>query len=240
VLRAWAALGGVAHFRGDFVSARDAWLRCATYTSESGAFLASAALACTYGGDLGRARELLDEAHATSFAGSHWSFTQYVEGELRAIDDPAASVRHYLEAITTAERVGCNFVEGVARVSLASARVRTGDVAGAASELGYLLALWRRTGQATQLWTTARNAAALLALCGRVDTAALLLLCADQVPGAAAVGPEIARFSARAFTPVSELVSDVALGALRDTLAGLGGSGVLDRATEELASLASG
>ena len=51
-----------------------------------------------------------------------------------------------------------------------------------------------------QAWpaATARNAAGLLSALGRSRTAALLLICADAAPGAAAVGPEIARFSGRA------------------------------------------
>ena len=80
----------------------------------------------------------------------------YVEGELR---ETSEAIPYYVDAIAEATRVGCNFFEGVARVSLASAQARTGDVAGAAEGFGYLLDFWRRTGQVTQLWTTARNAA---------------------------------------------------------------------------------
>ena len=48
---------------------------------------------------------------------------------------------------------------------------------------------------------SARNAAGLLTSVGRTEIAALLLLSADAAPGAAAVGPQIARFSGRTFTP---------------------------------------
>ena len=88
-------------------------------------------------------------------------------------------------------------------------------MAGAAEGFGYLIEFWRRTGQTTQLWTTARNAAELLASAGGTQTAALLLICADAHPGAAAVGPEIARFSGRAFTPMSDLVDGALLEDLR-------------------------
>ena len=134
------------------------------------------------------------------------AFVAYVEGELRATSEPEESVPFYVDAIAEAARVGCTFVEGVARVSLASARARIGDVPGAAEGFGYLIAFWRRTGQTTQLWTTARNAAELLAAAGRSRTAALLLVCADAAPGAAAVDEEIARFSGRSYTPVDALV----------------------------------
>ena len=156
-------------------------------------------------------------------------------------DDPARGRRPAatLEAIKEASRVGCNFVEGVARVSLASTQARIGDVPGAAEGFGYLIAFWRRTGQTTQLWTTARNAAELLAAAGRPRTAALLLICADAAPGAAAVDEEIARFSGRSYTPVEALVGAEELGELRAESWRLGPARVLDRAQEELGDLAS-
>ena len=131
--------------------------------------------------------------------GSHHAFVAYVHGELCAATQPAESIPYYVEAIAEAARVGCNFIEGVARVSLASARSRTGDLSGAAEGFAHLIDFWRRTGQTTQLWTTARNAAELLSRVDRPQTAALLLICADIAPGTAAVDPEIARFSGRAF-----------------------------------------
>lgn len=127
------------------------------------------------------------------------------------------------------------FVEGVASVALASVRTRIGDVSAAADGFGHLIDFWRRTGQITQLWTTAR----LLSTVGRSRTAALLLLLsADAAPGAAAVGPEIARFSGRAFTPVDELVAGADLAELRAEAVRLGAGVVLDRAVWELQELA--
>ena len=242
VHRAWSARGGVAHFRGDFARARESWLRFAeAWPPEAGAFLASAALAAAYGGDPSDARELLDRAHAAvgrSGCGSHAAFAAYVEGELLAIDRVEQSVPFYVEAIEGARTVGANFVDGVAGVALASARTRIGDVPGAAAGFGYLIDFWRRTGQTTQLWTTARNAAGLLSALGRSRTAALLLICADAAPGAAAVGPEIARFSGRAFTPVAELVDEAVLVELRAEAVRLDAGAVLDQAVAELHELA--
>jgi predicted ATPase/DNA-binding SARP family transcriptional activator len=238
VHRAWSALGAVAHFRGDFVAAREAWLQAADgWPAESGALLASAALAAAYGADPATARELLDRAHAAvrqSGCGSQAAFAAYVEGELRATGRVEESIPYYVEAIEGARRVGANFVDGVAGVALASARTRVGDVAGAAEGFAYLIDYWRRTGQSTQLWTTVRNAAGLLASAGRSSTAALLLICADAAPGAAAVGPAIARHSGRAFTSVAEIVDPAALAELRATAVRLGAGAVLDRAVAEL------
>jgi hypothetical protein len=143
-----------------------------------------------------------------------------------------------MEAIEGAQRVGANFVSGVAGVALASARTRIGDVSGAAEGFAYLIDNWRRTGQFTQLWTTARNAAGLLSSVGRSRTAALLLICAEAAPGAPVVGPAIARYSGRVFTPVSEIVDEAGLGELCVEAVRLGAGVVLDRAVAELHELA--
>ena len=237
VNRAWSVLAVVAHFRGDFATAGEAWLRAAEASENTSAFVGSAALSAAYAGNPVRARELLDRATALVTCGSHRAFVAYVEGELLVTSDPAAALPHYSEAIAEAARVGCSFIEGVARVSSASARTRSGDLVRAAEEFAYLIESWRRTGQVTQLWTTARNAAELLASVGNTETAALLLICADSVPGAAAVGPEIARFSARAYLPLEDLVDETKLRELRTSANALGAKTVLDRALVELRNL---
>ncbi len=241
VSRAWSVHAVVAHFRGEFATAREAWLRAGESEgagTEASAFVGSAALAAAYGGDPATARRLLDRARSTAVCGSHRAFVAYVEGELRSTTRPEESVPFYVEAIAEACRVGCTFVEGVARVSLASTRARIGDVPGAAEGFGYLIASWRRTGQPTQLWTTARNAAELLAAAGRPRTAALLLVCAEAAPGAAAVDEEIARFSGRSYTPVDALVGAGELEELRAEAWRIGPARVLDRAQAELDDLA--
>ena len=235
--RAWSVLAVVAHFRGDFDSARMHWLRAAESPVDTSAFVGSAALAAAYGGDTRTARQLLDQAAALATCGSHDAFVAYVEGELRVNSQPEESVPRYVDAIAIASRVGCSFVGGVARVSLATARARIGDVAGAAEGFAYLIEFWRRTDQTTQLWTTARNAAALLASVGQPKLAALLLVAADSTPGAAAVGPEIARHSGRAWTPVAELVDETTLEQIRSELAHLGTAAVLDRTLVKLKEL---
>lgn len=236
--RAWSVRAVVAHFRGEFANARDAWLRAAEDAdAESSAFVGSAALAAAYGGDPATARRLLDRARSMATCGSHHAFVAYVEGELRATTRPADAVPHYAEAIATASRVGCNFVEGVARVSLASTQARIGDVPAAADGFGYLIAFWRRTGQTTQLWTTARNAADLLATAGGSRSAALLLICAETAPGAAAVDERIARFSGRSYTPVEAVASPAELDELRAEAWRLGPAKILDLAQAELEDL---
>lgn len=241
VHRAWAELGTIAHFRGEFETARELWVRAAEARPETtGCWLTSAALAASYGGDLATARALLDRSHRSieeSRSLSHAAFAEYVEGELRVTAAPDESIPHYLAAIDAARRCGAWFVDGVANVALASARARAGDVSGAAGTFGYLLDSWRRSGHTTQLWTTARNAAALLAAVGRARTAALLLISADAQPGAATVNPAIARHSGRLFVPLDEVVESSTVADLRAEAELLTPSGVLDLARTELASL---
>ncbi len=241
---AWMALGSVAHFRGDFAAARDAWLTSGEYRgAHGGVSIASAALAAAYGGDRADARRLLDRAResiALTGCVSHAAFAAYVDGEIRATDNLEQAISCYLQAVSEARRCGAVFVEGVASVALASARARAGEIADAAEGFGRLLDSWRRTGHRTQLWTTARNAAALLAGAGRWRAAGLLLISADDEPGAAAVSPEIARHSGRVFMPLSDVVPAEHLDDLRQEAALMGPEGVLDLAREELILLSPG
>ena len=184
----------MAHYRGDFEVAADgvAARRRDGGAARGGAFTCSAALAATYGGDLERGPHGCSTAREELMAPvgslSQHAYRAYVEGESRAPTSLDDAMPYYREAIDLASRAGTSFVEGVARVSLVSAQRRSGDVAGAAAGYGELLREWRRTGHNPQLWTTARNAAELLASAGHVETAALLLITAEEAPGVAAVG----------------------------------------------------
>ena len=241
--RAWSARATVAHYRGDFAVATDEWLRAAELAEprEAGPFTCSAALAATYGGHLDEARRLLDRADellAPIGSPSQRAYRAYIEGEWRAPTDLDAALPHYREAIDLAARSGAGFVEGVARVSFVSAQSRSGDVAGAAAGYAELLREWRRTGHNPQLWTTARNAAELLASAGHVETATLVLIAAEDAPGAAAVGPDIARYSQRSFVRPSDLSGADELLRLRVEAVAMGRAGVLDRAEAELEQVA--
>ncbi len=200
--RCWSALAAVAHFRGDFARASELWSRAgaAEDPKRYAGYLSSAALSAGYGGDTSRAMSLLArarDADALHPRASPRAFTDYVEGELVAVEDPAAAIPLYLSAIEGARGVGANFVDGVASVALASARTRTGEHAAAAEIFGHLLGYWAATGHGPQLWTTARNAVPLLVAHDRTREAALLLLHADRAPNAAAVNEQIARHSGR-------------------------------------------
>ena len=244
VHRAWRAHGAVAHFRGDFAAAAEGWLRSGDGRPVvSGAYVASAALATAYGGDPAAARALLDRAHAANAASrcvSHAAFAAYVEGELRATTDVEQSVPYYLEAIDGARRAGANFVVGIASVALASARTRIGDVSGRGRRVRLpdrLLAAHRADHPAVDHRPQRRRPAV-----DRWATrlAALLLICADDAPGAAAVGPQIARLQRPHVHAVGDLVDVIALAQLRAEAGRLGSEAVLDRAAAELRDLAAG
>ncbi|MDO9486575.1 MAG: BTAD domain-containing putative transcriptional regulator [Actinomycetota bacterium] len=189
--RCESALAAVALYRGDFPNAVRGWLLAAREEGAvQSAYLASAALASGYGGQLEEARELLKRAVAladeSGCQGNH-AFALYVSGELIARENPGAAQAIYERAVTEAHSVGATFVSGVAAVALVSVRTEVGDRATAAGAFADLLKIWSDTGQAPQLWTTARNAAALLLAEGQVREAILLTTHADRAPDAATV-----------------------------------------------------
>ena len=172
--------------------------------------------------------------------GSNHAFITYVEAELVAVDAPEAAIPSYVTAVQEARIVGANFVAGVAGVALASAQARTGDLAAAAAAYGHLLDYWRSTGHGPQLWTTARNAAMLLAAQGHDREAALVLLRADASSEAAAVDADIARHSGRSFLPVTQVLDAEALASLRAEVGGLSTSDVVDAARAALREIGPG
>ena len=243
--RAWSARAAVLHFRGDFEAAADEWLRgAATGTTEAVRSRARPRSRRRTTADLERARCLLDRARelmAPIGSLSQHAYLAYVEGEWRAPTSIDDAMPYYREAIDLASRAGTGFVEGVARVSLVAAQRRDGDIAGAAA--GYGDAAARRGGVPATTPSSGPPPATPPSCWPRRVAwrpAALLLICAEDAPGVAAVGPEIARFSARVFVRLSDLVEASDLDRLRAEAARLGASAVLDRAEAELREVAAG
>jgi hypothetical protein len=106
--------------------------------------------------------------------------------------------------VDEARRCGAAFVDGVATVGLASIWTATGAVQQAARGYRLLLTYWSRTGNHTQLWTTVRNVAALLADRGRSRPAAVLYAAADAAGSAAALAPEAAARTRAARSALAE------------------------------------
>jgi hypothetical protein len=162
-----------------------------------------------------------------------------VKGELAGLDDPPAARRHHVAAVEEANGVGATFVAGVAGVALASVRAKTGDRATAAAAYRDLLEHWRTTGHGPQLWTTARNAAALLMAAGHTREAALLLVKADASPEAAAVDVDIARYSGRSYVAWTDVVGGDAADSFRTEATQLSVRDVIELARDTLQDIAS-
>ncbi|MFE0751538.1 ATP-binding protein [Gordonia sp. NPDC058843] len=222
---AHAALAAVAHFRGDFDVAISEWTYCGRQESIGPAYLASAALAASYAGDRGGAARLLGDARSaidTTAGPSQHAFLDYVQAELVAAGDPTTALALYERAHDRAAEAGATFIVGVARVGAASCLTRVGDTRRAAEAYVVLLEAWRDSGQPTQLWTTARNAAALLRLQGRRELAESLLDCAELDPAAAVDGTQSVDDAVDGEGPHSdaEVVLEGALRALREVASG--------------------
>jgi predicted ATPase/DNA-binding SARP family transcriptional activator len=243
-VRARGALPSVILFRGDPADAADQWEAAARLAPDAGAkYLGPAALAAWYGGQDDRARDLLGRAMtATDRLGcpSYRAFALYTAAEMAAGTDPEAAADLYGQAITLARSVGATFVEGVASVGLVRVWGATGRPRRALEGYRTLLPAWRRSGHWTQVWTTLRNLATLLADAGQHEAAVTLLAAADAAPEAPdvqvdvvaaelaavedalveALGPDrvAALRTAAGALPRGEVV-DVALGAIDAALA---------------------
>jgi predicted ATPase/DNA-binding SARP family transcriptional activator len=133
----------------------------------------------------------LASRHRSAVAGA-WA--TYARGEVVLESDPAAATPYLASAVEQAEAAGDRYLDGVALLSLASARARTGDTVEAAALFHRAVGQWRRAGNWTHQWTTLRNAVVLLTRAGRLEEAARLdgALEARGV-SAQATGPEAER-----------------------------------------------
>jgi predicted ATPase/DNA-binding SARP family transcriptional activator len=232
--RAMDALATVALFRGDPLAACDGWLAAA----ESGAdprgatTLGPAALGAAYAGDTRRARALLDRAFAATGAGaapSHQAFAHYTAAEIEAGPNPDAAAELYGRAIELARLSGATFVEGVASVGLVRLWADRGRTRQALEGYRALLGDWRRAGHWTQMWTTLRNLAVLLAEAGEPEAAALIVAAADAAPEAALVTVDVVAAELVAMTErVAAELGPGRVTTLRDRAAELPRSEVVD------------
>ncbi len=125
----------------------------------------------------------------------------------------------------------------MASVALASAQTRVGDRPAAARAFAELMETWYATGQGPQLWTTARNAAALLLAEGRMREAVLLTIHAEGSPDAATVDEHIAAHSSRALVSTTDLLDAEQLATLRQEAQTMSVREVLDSARLALLEL---
>jgi predicted ATPase/DNA-binding SARP family transcriptional activator len=182
----------VALFRGDPVGACEDFLAAGEAHGGARGTMAfgPAALGAAYAGDIPRARALLDRVFAPTGgarAPSHQAFGHYTAAEIEAAAHPDAAAELYGRAIELARRAGASFIEGVASVGLVRLWTAGGRTHQALEGYRALLTSWRRSGHWTQMWTTLRNLAVLLAATGQPEAAARLVAAAEAAPEAAAV-----------------------------------------------------
>jgi tetratricopeptide (TPR) repeat protein len=190
---ALSALGAAAMFQGRLGDATAAWLARDEIDPDP-IDLAAAALAAVYAGDRDRGDTLLVRAKAeaaTRGAPSDRAWLEYITGEMAWYHGTGDHETHLRRAISLAQQVGTEFIEGVATVTLVSSRAREQHGATAATGFAELIELWLRTGSWTQLWTTLHNVAEFLV--GKDDATALLLLEAARADPDAPTLPEPAR-----------------------------------------------
>jgi len=207
---AYAELGVAKLFSGDFAGAEQCWIETAARISD-GVSSSTAAVAAGYAGDSAAAARHLDDgdqvaARAGNPSGQAWA--AYARAEVRIpkgatnADDPAAvpsdeRVQLLERAISLGETVDATFIVGVAKVTLAGVLAARGDVDGAARTYHGLIEHWLRSGSWTQLWTTLRHIAELLAE-RAPETALLILRAAADDPGSpSALAPDAAETYAR-------------------------------------------
>ena len=235
--RAHEALGSTALFRGDPIVATDRWEEAAAMGTDVAArALGPAALGALYGGDEDRARALLDRAMAVTAdhgAPSHRAFAVYAAAEMAAGADPDAAIDLYGQAIALARSVGATFVEGVASVGLVRLWGASGRRRQALEGYRTLLAAWRRSGNWTQVWTTMRNLAGLLAEAGQSEAAVTLLAAAAAAPEAPDVQVDVVAAELAALEAgLADALGPDRVARLRVIAVTLGRSQVVDRALE--------
>jgi hypothetical protein len=138
----------------------------------------SAGLVRSYAGDregaedaVAATRDLEREVRSQTL--SAWA--DYLEGEVELDRDPVGAARLLDRAVATARQANAAFVEGVAGVSSAAARLALGDVAGSRRRYREVIRHWLSIGDWIHQWVTLRNVALLLEHEADPEGAALLL-----------------------------------------------------------------
>ncbi len=201
---------------------------------------ATAALIACYSGDLPTARDFVDRASVTAeVAGQsgYRAFVTYAAGEFAlAAGDPRA-IHMLRTAVEQAEECAASQVAEVARIALVSAHVRLGHRRDSIEVLPALIDDLRRMSNWTQLWTSLRILAELLAESGEEHTAALLLGAANSAAGAPALtGADVARYNDLQ-TELAARLGPTPAAQIRELAAGLPRAQIVDHALSALARL---
>lgn len=134
-----------------------------------------AALAQAYAGDTEVAALTAERAQRIAADDpllSAWA--TYVRGELWLDDDPGSATELLEQALVEARANNDRYLAGVALVSAASGRARSGRPDEARALFCEVLQHWRAAGNWTQQWTTVRGVVNLLVQVGDDEAAAVL------------------------------------------------------------------
>jgi predicted ATPase/DNA-binding SARP family transcriptional activator len=177
------ALAEVAVFRGELAAAVDFYAAAYDLSIGSGDFLEAvwdavgAAAAYGYGGHQEEASRHADLAQAAADrcrSPSALALVAWVRGEIAVSTSPGQARYHLQRAVALATSTGSRFVEGLARVALASVDARHGDAAVALGHYERAIREWQQAGAWTPLWVTLRNLVELLVQAGAWPDAATL------------------------------------------------------------------
>ncbi|MFH0245552.1 BTAD domain-containing putative transcriptional regulator [Streptomyces sp. HK10] len=133
------------------------------------------ALALAYGGDRERAVEQAEEMVRRASCPLMLAWSHYVLAEALPEDEWDRAGPLLEDVVRRARELGDRFLAGVALVSAASMRARTGHAAEAVPLFREVLDHWHRSGNWTQQWTSVRGVVDVLVRLGRDEDAALLL-----------------------------------------------------------------
>jgi predicted ATPase/DNA-binding SARP family transcriptional activator len=195
-------------------------------------------LSLAYGDD----REAAVEAALAGLAAAdelgnpgHRAWARYVYAEALGDDDPEGALELLAGALAVAEPVADRFLEGVARVGIATLRARHHPPRDALRAFPEVIRHWRRAGDWTHQWTTLRNLVVLLVDLG-ADELAAQLYGAQRTADTGAYGADAARL-ADARDTLSDRLGPACFDVLVEVGGRLDGPGAVDVALSGIAEL---
>lgn len=177
------ALAEVATFRGELAAAVDLFTRAYDLSIGNGDFrdaawdAVGASAAYAYGGRLGAASRLADQARAAADrcrSPSALALVSWLSGEIAIGTSPGQARQHLQQAVALAESAGSRFVDGLSRVALATLDARHGDTTVALGHYERAIREWQQAGAWTPMWVTIRTLVELLTRAGACHDAAIL------------------------------------------------------------------
>lgn len=202
---------GVAHlFSGNLAGAEETWRRHVAIDGDLTDH-ANAALCRAYGGDPASAAAELAEIRAGA-ADIDWpsgrAWLHYITGEIESAAGSPDAVSWLESAVDLASEVRASFIIGVAGVTLCTNAAAAGQIESASRRSAELIDHWLRSGTWTQLWTTLRHAASLLA-----EHAPALALHVLDMADTDPLAPEMEPATRAEFDVLGERLTDAAHGA---------------------------